>query len=250
MFLRMIQPRIFLTATMLALGLVLCSCQLLTPEDPPLEIKELYPDDFAWDRIEIERTAFEQQSRLNCSKIESELTSFGRCKPLKLSFGSTIECQLPYPFQRLIYGCLDVAEREAPAVYTRLVWNKSAKNIDFTQESWTCSLAEDGPIAGNPARYPTDPGYRVCLLESTGTPGTLRGKEGELRPAGLYLDLAALELPREELEKMIQARMFSGPLEFVMDTRSLPQDERKKALDDVLTIFNFYRKQEIAPQMN
>ncbi len=246
----MIQSRHFITATMAVIAIALCSCQLLTPEDPPLEIKELYPEDYAFDRIEIERTAFEQKSRLNCSKIQSELTSFGRCKPLKLPFGGVIQCQLPYPFEKLIYGCLDVAEREAPAVYSRLVWNKSAKNIDFTQESWSCTLVEDGPVAGNPERFPTDPGYRVCLIDIEGTPGVLRGKENELRPAGLYLDFATLNIPRDEIENMIQSKIFSGPIEFVMDTRSLTEEERKKALDDVLIIFNYYRKQEITPQIN
>lgn len=246
----MMQSRFFLSIAVLILETVLCSCQLLTPEDPPLEIKELYPDDFAWDRIDIQTSAFDQKSRLNCSKIESELKSFGRCTPHKLPFGAAIQCQLPYPFEKLIYACLDVAEREEPAVYTRLIWNKSAKNIDFSEETWSCSLEEDGPIAGKPQRFPADPGYRVCLLNTNSTPGSLRGSTDSLRPAGLYLDLAALSASHEEIETMIHSKVFSGPVEFIMDARNLPQDERKKALNDIFTIFSFYRKQEIDPQMN
>ncbi|MBQ9816294.1 MAG: hypothetical protein IJM59_02340 [Proteobacteria bacterium] len=239
-----ISPSVLIFPILLAAN----ACNLLTPEDPPLEPKILNQTDFAWDELDIAvKYEFIQVPRIDCPKIQSELTGSGKCLPKTIPIGSGIECPLEYPAKSLFFSC--ISGEDAPIVFARLEWSDNAKNIDFSHPFGPCRFAQAGPLAGEPPRYTTDPGYKVCLFEKTPTPGSLRGQEGSERPAGMFIDLSQNTLSMEELNKYITLQFIDAPAAFVMDSRFLNEEERIQALKDVLTIFSFYRRLPATPSM-
>lgn len=182
--------------------LLYCSlqgCFLLTPEDPPLEVKTLYPNDFAWDELDLAMNPdYYPDTPVDCASIQSILTATGRCLPKALPMGAAIECPLAYPAEKLLYACLTSGEEKVPAIYLRFRWNNTAKDIRLSEKFGTCTMAQAGPLAGEKMRYPTDPGYKVCLFEPN--------------PDADSLNQKASDKKREEAKLIVQA----------METESLP----------------------------
>ena len=239
----------FLIGRILILAAVLlCSgCYLLTPEDPPREVRELYPEDFAWDYIDIAREyEFIGVPRIDCILLESYLKKTGHCEPKKLPFAPVLECPLVFPAKTLEFACIPGIE--TPAVYARLTWDDSV-HVDAWSSLGKCRMAGAGPANDEPERYPTDVGFKACLFEDAKTPGQLLGIEGAQRPAGLLLDLSQNPKPLEELDKMTRLMTVDAPVSLVLDTQLFPEDQRAPALDTLIGFFKVYRKMPVINTM-
>ncbi|MBR4985775.1 MAG: hypothetical protein IKY83_08545 [Proteobacteria bacterium] len=230
-------------------SLLLTGCMLLTPEDPPHEPKDLKPDDFAWDEIDIARDyKFIDVTRIDCGSVRSNLSGSGKCLPVKLPFAtSALQCPLSYPAETLTFACID--KGDIPAVYVRFSFAETAKNIDLTA-LMPCEIVSDGPAAHKPPRFPTDPGYHACLCQNTGTPGALINAPDTLRPAGIYIDLTAAERSEQSLHNLQQNHLLDGPFDIVLDARFLDEDARTQAFKNLPELFSFYRNLEIHPNIH
>ncbi len=222
-------------------------CYLLTPEDPPLEVKELYPDDFAWDYMDIAREyEFIGVPRIDCPMLESYLKKTGHCEPEKLPFTTVVACPLFFPAEKLEFAC--IPGENIPAVYARLIWNDKV-HVDFNSGLGACRMVGAGPANGEPERYPTDPGFKACLFESAIAPGQLLGLTDQERPAGLFFDLSRNTQTIEELAKSTALLTVDAPVSLVLDTRLFPEEEREKGLDELVNFFKVYRKMPLVNTM-
>ena len=229
-------------------ALLLTGCMLLTPEDPPQEPTELKPDDFAWDEIDIAQDyEYIDVTRIDCGTLRSKLTGSGKCLSVKLPFAtSAIRCPLSFPAESLTFACID--QDQVPALYVSFAFSKNAHNIDLS-ELMPCAPASDGPAAQKPPRFPTDPGYHVCLLQNA-TPGELVQAPDALRPAGTYIDLSNTACTDADIQHLLNNHILSGPFDIVMDTRFLDEQARTKAFKDLPALFRFYRKLPVHPNLN
>lgn len=226
---------------------MLSACDIIAPPDPPFEPKDLRPDDFAWDNLDItQQYEYIQVARIDCPKIQSVLTGSGKCVPVKLPFSAAVECPLSEPAQKLTFACVDDAS-SVPAVYARLEFGLSSNPIDMKKLLGDCQFVAAGPAIGQPQRYPTDQGFKACLFQKKATYSSLKGESNALRPAGMYLDFIQRTETPEQLKAQINANTFKPPIDIVMDARFLNDDERLKAFQDVNLIFQIYR-QTVIPQ--
>lgn len=191
-----------------ALACFFSGCFLLTPEDPPLETKTLYPNDFAWNEIDLRiNPEYYPDKPLDCPAIQSILTGTGRCLPKSLPFGAAIECPLAYPAETLVLACITTGEEKIPAAYLRLKWSNNAKNITLGDKFGSCQMSQAGPLANEKLRYPTDPGYKVCLFEPN--------------PNADELNKQAAGKKKEEAEKVAHAKEAQTDIpEFTPGTES------------------------------
>ncbi len=221
----------------LTLGaMTLTGCDIVVPPDRPLEEKLLLPTDYVFKTIDYLAYEFIGVTRVDCPKVASAFSGTGRCLPAKSPKGATYVCPLAAPFDKLEMGCLTTDE--VPAVYLRITWNADAKNIAFPQSFGACQPSFVGPAAGQPERYPTDPGHKVCLFEGSETMigGRLSANDDTARPIGMYLDLAQTDLTPDTVKAP-----FHGPVELVMDARYFEPEDREKAYQTMFKMLDVYR---------
>lgn len=234
----------WISLTVLLAGTSLCvlsACNIIVPPDPPPEPKELHPDDFAWPQLDItQQYEFTNVPRIDCPKIESVLKASGKCNPVKLSFGSATECLLSFPAQKLQLACL-TDQSSIPAVYLRMEFDESAKDIEFYPGLGACQLAGMGPAIGQTPRYATDLGFKACLFQSKTAYSKLYGTANDQRPVGLYLDLSSHPKTIDQLTSNVTTGRFDAPVSLMMDARFLDDKDRIQALKDIDLIFSFYR---------
>ena len=225
--------RILLTACFLGAT----GCQLLTPPDPPYEDPILRPDAFAWDEFDIaQEYEYIDVPRIDCGKVESILSGSGRCVPKHHVIGKLYECPLEKPAEKLLFACLN--DENLPSVYVRFEFTSDAENVDFSKTLGECRISGGGPAAGEPARYPTDIGYKACLFTSLTTPGQILKIANTEVPAGVFVDLTDNPAPLAMLEN---SQVFRAPLALVMDARYLDNDAKTQAFKDLKVIFSAYR---------
>lgn len=214
----------------------LSGCSLLAPEDPPLEPKMLYSDDFAWDNMEIaEKHSFIGVPRIDCPTLQTVLSDSGKCIPKSRPYGNVVECPVQFPAKTLEFGCLDT-----DAVWLKMDFDEAVRAINFLEPYGPCQYVEDGPLAGKPERYPTDPGYKACLFTHFPIKGTLKGQPGELRPSGFFIDLANNPIRGEQLTFAAQ-QYIDYPLTLIVDARLMDETERAEVMSHITGVFKYYR---------
>lgn len=233
----------------MAIGCFCCACNLLVSEDPPLEPTVMAQDDYAWDNIALAiQYEFIDVPRIDCPKIESYLSGSGKCLPKKLPFTTGYECPLKYPAKSLFFSC-NITNNE-PAIYARLAWDDTLRDIDFGMSLGPCQLEAAGPAIGEKPRFKTDTGYKVCLLENAKAKGTLKGEPDKRRPAGVFFDLSNNTESVDNLKKQAELKFFNAPADLVIDARLLDENDQIAALEDVFAIFSFYRKMNVPAEMH
>ena len=150
-----------------------------------------------------------------------------------------IECPLQYPASSLEFGCIE--HDDVPDLMVRMTFDIKAGTMDFSSFG-RCTIVGEGPAAGQPPRFKTDSGYKVCLFDQTAPPGQLTDSGKSQRPGAFYLDLSDNAAPLDELTKQSQFTMFNPPVTLVLDTRFLATADREKAFNQVTQIFDYYRK--------
>ena len=72
-------------------GIAMAGCNLIVPPDPPPEPRQMGPDHFAWQALEITRDYdFIGVERIDCPKLTSTLTGYGLCIPVHLPMGAAV----------------------------------------------------------------------------------------------------------------------------------------------------------------
>lgn len=231
---RLHTAKIFTRFACLAVAVTLAGCDLVIPPDPPREATKMSPQHFAWQALTYTRDAFIGVERIDCPKIQSTLAGYGICKPKSFPFANGIECPLDFPGKRLQFACITI--HDVPAVYASLDLDNNAKNIDFSKIFGPCTTVKAGPAAQLPQRYPTDPGFNACLLDRIAPYSRLAGDNPHKRPAGLFLTLRRPPTPSGNL----LPDNVDAPASIIMDSRLLPENERKQSLNDTFLIFNFF----------
>lgn len=237
------------TISSLMFGIAMAGCNLIVPPDPPPEPRQMGPDHFAWQDLEITRDYdFIGVERIDCPKLTSTLTGYGLCIPVHLPMGAAVECPLAYPGKSLQFACLPTSD-DIPAVYARLKFDDSAKNLEFSPKLGKCTVVGAGPAIQSSPRYPTDPGHKACLFQTTAPYSILRAEDHGARPSGLYLDLTQNDLELDLLKKRATVVIFDAPAALVLDARLLSREDRKNALKDVFLLFDDYRARATIPHV-
>jgi len=219
-------------------ALLLTGCDIIIPPSPPIVPDILTPTDYAWDGMDLARARFLGVLRIDCGTVVSKLQASGHCVPRATPIGRLIHCPLSAPAGQLVFGC--VGGDPVPAVYMRLSWQDEAESLRFLEAFGACRVAGAGPAAGEDPRFPTDPGYKVCLFEPY---AQLTYPEVFARPAGLYLDFAQSTASLSQLRAWAQDQVFNAPLDLVIDARFLDDEGRSRAFELVFDAFAFYRGQ-------
>lgn len=181
-------------------------------------------------------------TRINCPKVSSVLTASGVCKPIKTPAGAMVRCPLVPPFDTFDFGCL--TSDDTPAVYMRFTMLDEAKDIAIPENMGTCTVEAAGPAIGEPQRYSTDEGYKVCLLSGSDKvpAGALSSTDAQARPIGLYLDYSETHVDINQIKTMADKNAFSGNFSLVLDTVYFDAEQRKHAFEAIRDIFWFYRQ--------
>lgn len=218
---------------------LLASCDIIVPPDPPLESPIVFPDDFVWKQLKINREyEFIGVERIDCPKILSTLTGYGKCVPSKLPIANAVSCTLAYPASLLQIACIDIDD--TPAIYAKIHWDKHAETIDFSRPFGPCTIVADGPAAHKKPRFDTDEGYKACLFQTFAPYSSLIGSKHDQRPMGLYVDLSHTTDKTYDDGMIADPPILHSPDALVLDARLLTRDERKLAFHDIFALFDFY----------
>lgn len=222
----------------------LCACDLIIPPDKPPEPTRLSANDFAFQNAKIEREhTFIGVERIDCPVLQSAFSKYGKCTPKKFSMGAGITCPLLFPGKTLDFACLsgDADDPDqVPAVFAKLTFDEKTKNIPFKFAFGKCTPFAAGPLVGEPPRYPTDQGIKVCLFDGFAPYSTIHDRGNASLPAGLYLDLSPLDIPYDALIARSETAVFDAPVELVLDSRLLDKEQKKQSFKDVFELFDFY----------
>ena len=218
---------------------LVAGCQLLVPEDPPLEIPYMTADDFAWDELDIaQEYTYIGVPRVDCGYMQTALSETGRCTNGTRPYGAVIECHLESPASILEVGCL--SHDDSPDLMVRLNFESNAGDQDLSSLG-KCTVVGEGPAAGEPARYVTDTGYKACLIEDAEFGGILVGTGKFQRPGGLFIDLSHTPQTLQELRSQTENMTFDARAEIVLDTRLMEESKRAEYFGAAGRIFDFYR---------
>lgn len=221
-----------------------CACDLIIPPDRPPESTKLSANDFAFQYAKIERDhTFIGVERIDCPVLQSAFSKYGKCTPKKFPMGAGITCPLLFPGKTLDFACLSGDEDDPdhiPAVYAKLTFDEKTKNIPFKFAFDKCTPFAAGPLVGEPPRYPTDNGIKVCLFDRFAPYSTLHERDSSAIPAGLYVDLSNQDIPYDSLAAHAENAVFNAPAELVLDSRLLDKEQKKQSFKDVFELFDFY----------